>query len=80
MAAPVQVVVRFDHYLVGLTATSELFGQVHSGWESIPGTEDPGRIASVAVRLNGSLVAVTATGRLYEQYRADATMGDYFAA
>lgn len=80
MTRPIQIVTRYDDTLIALCASGALFGQVRGNWEPIPSPEDGGRIVSIAVRPNGSLVAVTATGRIFEHYRSGAQIGDYSAS
>jgi hypothetical protein len=79
MAAPkpVQLVSKYENSIVALTASGDLFGQVQGKWEPIPGPEDGGRIISITTRPNGGLVAVTATGQIYEQYRSGVNLGEY---
>ena len=37
-------------------------------------------ISSIAARPNGALIALTASGRIYEQYRTGQVLGDYAAS
>jgi hypothetical protein len=61
----VQVIGWFDYVLVILITTGQPFAQNRGGWEPIPGIKGK-RIISIADRPNGGLVAITATGRIFE--------------
>jgi hypothetical protein len=76
---PTQIVARYDHSLVALSAAGELFGQVRGKWETIPGPEAE-KITGIAVKPNGILVAVANSGRIYEQYRVGVHVGDFAMA
>jgi hypothetical protein len=76
---PIAVVSKFDHSLVALTAAGELFIQVRGKWDPLAGIEGE-KIASIAVKPNGALVALTSSGRIYTQHRVGVQAGDYASA
>jgi hypothetical protein len=78
MAAPkpVQVVAKYDNSIVALTASGDLYSRVREDWEKLAGI-DGERIVSIGVRPNGGLVAITANGRIFEEYRSGVNLGEY---
>jgi hypothetical protein len=69
-----QIATRYDNTLVALTASGELYTQqFKGGWEKVEGPEGA-KIVSIAVKLNGIGVVITASGQIFEQYRVGSTL------
>jgi hypothetical protein len=70
-ATPKQIVANFDGVLVALTSAGTLFELPRSGqeWQPMDGP-DGERVISIAVKPNGPVVAVTQSGKDYEQFRS----------
>jgi hypothetical protein len=73
---PIQLVSKYDNSIVALTASGDLYNRVREDWEKLAGI-DGEHIVSITTRPTGGLVAVTGTGKIYEQYRSGTNMGDH---